>query len=65
MQSFDGFPWALATVLGVIILAAAIAYGMWVNTKRSAGDKRLTEAGTRREYEEEDRPDQRRPHIPT
>ncbi len=64
MEMFDGSPWALATVIGVIVLAIAIGYGMWINTKRTAADRQLTEAATKREYEQEDedRPDV---HMPT
>ena len=64
MDMFDGFPWALATVAGALVLLAALAYGMWVNSKRTSEDRRLTEAATKREYEseEEDRPDV---HMPT
>ena len=65
MENFDGFPWALVTVIGALVLALALGYGMWVNTKRSASDKRLTEAATKREYEVEDRARHGRPHMPT
>ena len=65
MENFDGFPWALATVIGALVLAVAIAYGMWVNTKRTRRERRLTEAATKTEYEVEDRPDPSRPHMPT
>ncbi len=64
MDMFDGSAWALATVIGVIVLGIAIWYGMWVNSKRTAADRQLTEDATRREYQEEDedRPDV---HMPT
>ena len=64
MGMFDGSPWALATVFGVIALAIAIAYGMWMNSKRTAADRAVTNAATKREYQEEDddRPDV---HMPT
>jgi hypothetical protein len=64
MENFDGFPWALATVIGAIVLALAIAYGMWVNTKRTRREKRLTAAATKTEYEVEDR-NPSPPHMPT
>jgi hypothetical protein len=54
MDNFDSSPWALVTVIGALVLAAALAYGMWVNTKRTPSQKRLTEAATKREYEAED-----------
>jgi hypothetical protein len=64
MENFDSFPWALVTVIGALVLGVALAYGMWVNTKRTPSQKRLTEAATKREYEEEERarPDT---HMPT
>jgi hypothetical protein len=65
MENFDGFPWALVTVIGALVLAFALGYGMWVNTKRTQAEKRLTEAATKREYEVEDRQRPDRPHMPT
>jgi hypothetical protein len=61
---FDGSPWALATVIGVIALAIAISYGMWKNSKRTAADRAVNKAANKREYQEEDddRPDV---HMPT
>jgi hypothetical protein len=64
MEMFDGFPWALVTVIGAFVLLAAIGYGMWMNSKRTQAQRMLTEMATKREYEREDkdRPDV---HMPT
>ena len=64
MEFFSGSPWALVTVLGAILLLAAIGYGMWQNSKRTNRERMLTEMATKREYEIEDdhRPDV---HMPT
>jgi hypothetical protein len=64
MDNLASAPWALVTIVGVLILAVAICYGMWMNSKRTRSQRRLTEAATRREYEEEER---QRPdvHMPT
>ena len=64
MEMLNGLPWALATVFGALVLLAAIGYGIWVNRKRSAADRRFTEAATRREYAAEDK-DRPHTHLPT
>jgi hypothetical protein len=65
MANFDGFPWALVTVIGALVLAFALGYGMWVTTKRTKGERQLTEAATKREYEIEENARSDRPHMPT
>jgi hypothetical protein len=54
MESLASSPWLLVTVIGVIALGAAIAYGMWRNSHRTAAERRLTEAATHAEYKRED-----------
>ena len=46
--------WTLITVVGPILLLAALAWAMWRN-RRAKTPERVTEAGTRRVYAEEER----------
>ena len=46
MEMFDGFPWALVTIVGAFVLLAAIGYGMWANSKRTNRERMLTEMAT-------------------
>ncbi len=64
MNNFDALPWSFVVVIGAILLGAALAYGMWINSRRTRADKMVTEAATRREYKEEDR-DRPNTHMPT
>lgn len=48
-------PWFLAVVGGTIVLGIAIAYGMLRSGRRSPGEKRRTEAGTRDIYHKDER----------
>ncbi|KPF92364.1 hypothetical protein IP86_24425 [Rhodopseudomonas sp. AAP120] len=41
--------------IGILILAAAIAYGLMRNRRRTAAEKQLTEAATKANYRAEDR----------
>lgn len=43
--------WAMATVFGVIVLGAVIAWGMMRNASRDRRRDALTEAGARQVYE--------------
>lgn len=47
--------WLILLTLGVVVLAAAIIYGMLRNRQRTRLEEATTEAATRREYAEEDR----------
>jgi cytochrome c-type biogenesis protein CcmH/NrfF len=47
--------WLILLTLGVVVLAAAIIYGMMRNRQRTRLEEVTTEAATRREYAEEDR----------
>jgi hypothetical protein len=47
-------PWALWVALGTVILGLVIAYGMLRTARRTRAEKAVTEAGTRRIYQEED-----------
>jgi hypothetical protein len=47
--------WLLLLTLGVVVLAAAIIYGMLRNRQRTRLEEATTEAATRREYDKEDR----------
>jgi len=47
--------WLILLTLGVVVLAAAIIYGMLRNRQRTRLEEAATEAATRREYAEEDR----------
>lgn len=47
--------WLIVLTIGVALLGGAIAYGIARNRKRSRGERALTEAATRREYERQDR----------
>lgn len=51
--------WALATVLGPIILIVAIVWAIFHN-RRSARENAETEAATARNYDEQDRIDKDR-----
>lgn len=46
--------WLLLLTVGVLVLGAAIIYGINQNRKRTPGEKALTEAATRAEYKKED-----------
>lgn len=54
MESGPSF-WLILLTLGVVVLAAAIVYGIMRNRQRSLGERIHTEAATRREYSKEDR----------
>ncbi|MCR6670707.1 hypothetical protein [Devosia ginsengisoli] len=54
MESGPSF-WLIVLTLGVVILGAAMAYGLYRNRQRSRAEKALTEAATHAEYEREDR----------
>jgi type II secretory pathway pseudopilin PulG len=41
--------------IGILILAAAITYGLMRNRRRTAAEKQLTEAATKANYRAEDR----------
>lgn len=41
--------------IGILILAAAIAYGLMRNRRRTTAEKQLTEAATKANYRAEDR----------
>lgn len=47
--------WLLLLTAGAVVLGTAIAYGISQNRKRTPGEKAMTEAATRREYQKEDR----------
>lgn len=47
--------WLILLTIGVLLLGAAIAYGVMQNRKRSAGERSLTEAATHAGYVKEDR----------
>lgn len=49
--------WLLILTVGVIALGAAMAWGLVRNRARSPAERQITEAGTRREYQAEDRDD--------
>lgn len=47
--------WLILLTLGVLVLAAAIAYGIMRNRQRSLGERVHSEVATEREYAKEDR----------
>ena len=47
--------WFLMTVVGVIILGAALAYGLMRNRRMTHGQKDLSERSTERLYDAEQR----------
>ena len=47
--------WLILLTLGVVVLAAAMIYGMMRNRTRTLGERVMTEVETKREYEREDR----------
>ena len=47
--------WLLLLTAGAVALGAALFYGMSQNSRRTASEKALTEAATRREHEMENR----------
>ncbi len=49
--------WGIVTIIGPIILGAAIIFAIVNNRKRSASDIRRTEAATRELYAQSDRED--------
>ncbi len=46
--------WGLITIIGPILLAAAILYAIVTNRKRSKEQRNLTEHATREQYERTD-----------
>jgi hypothetical protein len=54
MQSGPVF-WLMLLSVGVLALGLAMAYGISRNRTRTAGERHLTEAATRPEYQNEDR----------
>lgn len=47
--------WLILLTIGVIVLIAAIVYGIMRNRQRTLGERVATEAATRDEYRAEDR----------
>jgi len=47
--------WLLILTVGVIVLGAAMAWGLIRNRARSPAERQMTEAATRREYQAEDK----------
>uniref|UniRef100_Q07R21 Uncharacterized protein n=1 Tax=Rhodopseudomonas palustris (strain BisA53) TaxID=316055 RepID=Q07R21_RHOP5 len=47
--------------IAIVVLAIAVAYGLMRNSKRTAGDKRLTEAATKENYRAQNREDRAKP----
>jgi hypothetical protein len=47
--------WLILLTLGVVVLGAALAYGMLNNRRRTLAERVTTEAETKREYDREDR----------
>ena len=47
--------WLILLTLGVVVLGAALAYGMLNNRKRTLAERVTTEVETRREYDRENR----------
>jgi FtsZ-interacting cell division protein ZipA len=47
--------WLIVLTVGVIVLGAAIVYGMWRNRKLTLSERVLSEVETKREYEREDK----------
>jgi hypothetical protein len=54
MRDF-GALWGLATILGPILLLAALAYGVSVYRKRAPSTRAITELATRELYRKADR----------
>jgi hypothetical protein len=55
METFSPYIWFIALTIGVLLLGAAMAFGILRNRRRSPIERATTEIGTRREYEREDR----------
>jgi len=47
--------WLIVLTIGVLILGAAIVYGIMRNRSRTLSERMRTEVETKREYEREDR----------
>jgi hypothetical protein len=64
MEDLAAAPWGLVTIVGVVILGAILAYGMWKSRRQSPAAERRLDAATKREYqrEDDDKPDV---HMPT
>jgi hypothetical protein len=57
---FDhGFLWGLATIVGPVLLFAALIYGVVMYRRRSLSQKRMSEEGTRDLYRKADRQERR------
>ena len=52
MPADAGDLWILITVAGVVILAAAIAYGMWKSSRTTPREEAMRDAATRAQYDE-------------
>jgi hypothetical protein len=57
MISIPGGLLGMAAIVGVVLLGAALVYGMFQNSRRNRANDRLTEAATRDLY---DHPNQNR-----
>jgi hypothetical protein len=55
----EGAVWAIATVLGPVLLGAALIWGVVAYRRRSAAAKRHTEAATRSLYRRAERREQK------
>ena len=51
-----GFPWELVALVCIIVLGAAIAYGLMHNRGRTAAQRAASERGAHQLYEREDMP---------
>jgi len=47
--------WLILLTIGVIVLLAAVIYGIMRNRRRTVGERVVTEAATRDNYRAEDR----------
>jgi hypothetical protein len=47
--------WAVLVTIGVVVLAAAMIYGLLRNRSRTLGEKVVTEQATKAVYDREDR----------
>ena len=54
-MDLGGIGWGLQTIIGAAILAAVLLWLVLRNREISPEDKRRTDEGTRKLYEEEDR----------
>jgi len=48
------YVWLIALTVGVVLLGAAMSFGILRNRDRTLSEKVLTEVETKREYERED-----------